>query len=129
VGTISAGAERKCFVLGANGQPEMRDIVVGLSNERLVEVRSGLAEGEQVVLNPQPLLKDGSEMKAGRPRIKAQEEGERPGGAPGAGAGGPGAGGKNWKGMKGPKGGKKGPPKKGPAAQDKGFRGSPPGGP
>src|SRR5205085_4591766 len=37
VGTISMGADRKCFVVGPDGQPELRDIVVGMSNERLVE--------------------------------------------------------------------------------------------
>ena len=52
LGTISMGAERKCFVVDAEGQPELRDIVVGMSNERLVEVKSGLKEGDQVVLNP-----------------------------------------------------------------------------
>ena len=43
----------------------MRDIVVGMSNERLVEVKSGLKEGERVVQNPQPLLTDDSDLKAG----------------------------------------------------------------
>ncbi len=37
-----------------DGQPELRDIVVGMSNQRLVEVEIGLKEGEQVVLNPGP---------------------------------------------------------------------------
>src|SRR5262249_27232152 len=76
VGTISMGANRKCFVVGADGQPVLRDIVVGMSNERLVEVKpwdeakqTGLKEREQVVFNPQPLL-EGSELRAGRPRTK-----------------------------------------------------------
>ena len=82
LGTISMGADRKCFVVGANGQPEERDIVVGMSNERLVEVKSGLNEGDQVVLNPQPLLKEDSELKAGKPRAamrtNAGSGGKRP---------------------------------------------------
>ena len=83
LGTITMGAERKCFVVDAKGQTELRDIVVGMSNERLVEVKSGLNEGDRVVQNPQPLLKEDSELKAGKPRGKEQEGG--PGGpAPGA---------------------------------------------
>jgi hypothetical protein len=48
------GKHRKCFVLTPSG-PEERDIEVGLSNERLAEIKSGLAEGEEVVLNPKTL--------------------------------------------------------------------------
>ena len=33
----------------ASGRPELVNIVVGLSNERLVEIKSGLKEGDQVV--------------------------------------------------------------------------------
>ena len=67
VGNVSMGAKRKCFVLDGGGQPKERDIEVGISNDRLVEVRSGLAEGERVVLNPRPLLGEKSNMKAGIP--------------------------------------------------------------
>lgn len=56
VGTIAMGKDRKCFVLDDNGQPQERDIFLGMSNEKMVEVRKGLAEGEKVVLNPRPLL-------------------------------------------------------------------------
>jgi hypothetical protein len=36
--------------------PEERELVIGLSNENKTEVKSGLKEGEEVVLNPRPLL-------------------------------------------------------------------------
>jgi HlyD family secretion protein len=75
VGTIKDGAERKCFVVGPDGQPVMRDIVVGMSNERLVEVKSGLAEGEKVVENPKPLLEDGSDLKPGKVKGKSDDGG------------------------------------------------------
>jgi hypothetical protein len=119
LGTISMGAERKCFVLGADGQPVLRDIVVGLCNERLVEIKSGLKEGDRVVLNPRPLLTDESDLKPGRDRSKSHDDGQ--GGAEG--------GKKNGK-----KGGKKkmdgpgpgpGVPKA-PAAAGKGFAGGVP---
>ncbi|MBI3412198.1 MAG: HlyD family efflux transporter periplasmic adaptor subunit [Planctomycetes bacterium] len=75
LGTISMGADRKCFVVGPDRQPVMRDIVVGMCNERLVEIKSGLREGEEVVLNPRPLLKDDSELKPGKVRSKNEDEG------------------------------------------------------
>src|SRR5205807_3400196 len=80
IGTISMGANRKCFVVGADGQPELRDIVVGMSNQRLVEVKSGLKDGEKVVLNPMPLLPDDGEMKPGKVRTKTDDDGQDSGG-------------------------------------------------
>jgi RND family efflux transporter MFP subunit len=105
VGTISMGAERKCFVVGPDGHPQLRDIVVGMSNERLVEVKSGLKEGERVVENPRPLLTD-TDMKPGKVRSKNEEDSHPGGGDDG-------------------KKGKKGAPKKGGAgpAPDKGPAG------
>jgi multidrug efflux pump subunit AcrA (membrane-fusion protein) len=80
IGSISMGAQRKCFVLGPDRQPEMRDIVVGMCNERLVEIKSGLKEGEEVVQNPAALIKD-NEMKPGKVRTKSDSEshGDGPG--------------------------------------------------
>lgn len=122
LGTITMGAERKCFVVDARKQTELRDIVVGMSNERLVEIKSGLHEGDQVVLNPQPLLKEDSELKAGKPRGKEKE-----GGAPG----GPGGEGAKQGGKGGPPkdGGGKGPGGKGPGPKGPGDKGKGPGGP
>jgi RND family efflux transporter MFP subunit len=124
LGTISAGAERKCFVVVPGGEPELRDIVVGKSNERVVAITSGLNEGEQVVLNPTPLLKEGSELRPGKQKTKSEDH-------PGYGGGGRPEGGKGGGGgPKGPKGGgPKGPAGKGPAGTggDKGYGGGPPG--
>jgi HlyD family secretion protein len=122
LGTISSGADRKCFVIASDGQPVLRDIVVGMSNERLVEVKSGLQEGDRVVLSPRALLTDDSELKPGRDRSKSHDDSE------GGGNGGK----KNGK-----KGGKKkmdgpgpgpGVPKGpgGPGVGGKGFAGGPP---
>jgi hypothetical protein len=76
IGTISMGAKRKVFVVGADGQPVQRDIVVGMTNERKVEVKEGLSEGERVVENPIPLLSEGSEMKAGKVRVRNDSDSE-----------------------------------------------------
>ncbi len=59
VGPIRAGSLRQCYVVTPHG-PEQRDIVIGLSNGEAAEVRSGLQEGDAVVLNPLKLL-DGKE--------------------------------------------------------------------
>jgi multidrug efflux pump subunit AcrA (membrane-fusion protein) len=80
IGTINMGANRKCFVINSDGQPVLRDIVIGMSNERLAEVKpwdedkqTGLKEGERVVENPRPLLSEDSEMKPGKVRGKGEE--------------------------------------------------------
>jgi HlyD family secretion protein len=67
VGTVSLGAKPQVFVVGANGQPEVRDVVLGMSNQRLVEVAAGLREGEKVVLNPASLLETRGEKKPAKP--------------------------------------------------------------
>jgi hypothetical protein len=126
VGSISMGAQRKCFVVSTNGQTELRDIVVGMSNDRIVEVKSGLSEGEKVVLNPRPLLPDDSDMKPGKVRAKKEEAESESGGAGEK---------KSWKGPKGADGpgkqggklGKAGGPDGGPGAGP-GAGGGAPGG-
>jgi multidrug resistance efflux pump len=57
VGGAELGKQRKCFVLTPQG-PVARDIVVGESNEKMAEVKEGLQEGEEVVLNPRALVGD-----------------------------------------------------------------------
>jgi multidrug efflux pump subunit AcrA (membrane-fusion protein) len=110
IGTATLGAERKCFVLAADGSIQERDIVVGMSNEKMAEVRSGLQEDEKVVLNPPRSVLGDRRMRspdAGRSDTedtpsKGKGKGKRgmgPGGpddmkgGPGAAPGGPGAGG------------------------------------
>ncbi|HYT90356.1 MAG TPA: hypothetical protein VEL76_16740 [Gemmataceae bacterium] len=118
VGTITSGEKRKVFVVGTDGQPVLRDIVVGMSNQREVEVKSGLSENEKVVLNPRPLLGEGSEMRPAKVGGKNNEDFDAPGGEGGKkskkGGGKKGPDGPGWKG---------GPPMpngKGPAAGGKG---------
>jgi multidrug resistance efflux pump len=57
VGSVEMGGKRRCYVLNGT-DPEPRDIVIGMSNDRVVEVREGLKEGEEVVLNPKRVLGD-----------------------------------------------------------------------
>jgi RND family efflux transporter MFP subunit len=129
VGTISMGADREIFVVGPDRQPQKREVVVGMSNERLVEIKSGLKEGEQVVLNPQSLLKEDDERKPGKLRKSIKGGGEewqgdggagKKGGAPKGmkkGPGGPPGGGFPGGGPGGPGGPNGGAPRGGPNAQ------------
>ena len=122
IGGAEMGAKREVFVKTPTGF-DRREVKLGLYNEKVVEIREGLAEGDEVVLNPKVLLApddktktrdDGS--KNGNKGGNGKSEGESPkgeGGPPGVGApkgdgktgpGGPGGG----KGKKGGAGG--GPP-------------------
>jgi len=76
VGAISMGANRKVYVLDAKKLPQQRDIVVGMSNDQMVEVKSGLEEGDKVVLNPRPLLGEKNEMRPGTPGKQRGVDGE-----------------------------------------------------
>lgn len=66
VGSTEMGQHRKVFVMTPTG-PQERQVVVGLSNERMAEVRSGLEEGEQVVLNPRVILGDTAKVRQAAP--------------------------------------------------------------
>jgi len=57
VGPPQCGEEGKCYVLTSDG-PEERVVRVGLSNEMVVEVRSGLQDGDEVVVNPRTLVNE-----------------------------------------------------------------------
>ena len=50
------GEDRKCYVLDASGTPKERDIKVGRSNDTMVEIVSGVEEGEIVALDPRGAL-------------------------------------------------------------------------
>lgn len=79
VGSAEMGAQRKCFVLTDEG-PQERDIVLGLSNDRMAEVRSGIKEGDRVVMNPKALLS--ADAKVRQPNAKGRtpeaSEGTKP---------------------------------------------------
>jgi multidrug resistance efflux pump len=113
VGSAELGAKRTCFVLTAAG-PEEREIEIGMSNEKDAEVRSGLKEGENVVVNPKVLVGNKAKTReAGE--FKKETNGDSykngkggpqgKGGAPGMTPGGRGPGGPQAGGPAGPGGG------------------------
>jgi HlyD family secretion protein len=57
---VQVGKESWCYVDSA-GQVERRKVTLGLTNHKFVEVRSGLAEGDRVILNPMVIVDKGKE--------------------------------------------------------------------
>jgi len=53
---LNARGKKVCFVLGSS-TPEQRQVETGAFNDSFVEIKSGLAEGDKVLLNP-PRLTD-----------------------------------------------------------------------
>jgi RND family efflux transporter MFP subunit len=53
---LAAGGKRLCFVVTDKGVEE-REVVPGLGNARAVEIKSGLEEGDRVLLAPRSLLR------------------------------------------------------------------------
>lgn len=116
IGGAEMGTKREVFVKTATGF-DRREIKLGMFNEKMVEVRDGLAEGDQVVINPKVLLatddktktrEDGNKGKGGSKGEGDAPKGEgMPKGGEGApkGEGGNKGGGGNWKGGGGGKGG------------------------
>ena len=52
---VTEGRKQLCFVLTDKGVQE-RAVTTGLANEQVVEIRSGLAEGERILFSPRTLL-------------------------------------------------------------------------
>jgi multidrug resistance efflux pump len=128
VGGSEMGPHRTIVVMTPDG-PKEREIVVGASNEKVAEVKEGLKEGDEIVLNPKAVLGDKIKVHSGAAdktlvvpadqngdsksegkngKAGGREKGDRggaggrgPGGGPGAAEGGGGPGG----GDRGPGGG------------------------
>jgi multidrug efflux pump subunit AcrA (membrane-fusion protein) len=132
MGGADLGLQRQVFVKTPTGF-DRRDVKLGLFNEKVVEVREGLSEGDEVVVNPKVLLApddktrtrdDGGKGMKGGGNGKAQFDESAPKGGPG-GAGGPGGEG----GVPGAGGAKGGPGGPGSGGKKKGGgAGGPPGG-
>jgi hypothetical protein len=98
-GGAEDGSKRKVFVSTPAG-PQEREVTLGLFNEKMVEVKEGLAEGDQVVLNPKVILGDKAKT---HDEIVNSSSGRR--GGPGMGKGGKGGKGGASRGKGGNKGG------------------------
>jgi multidrug efflux pump subunit AcrA (membrane-fusion protein) len=73
VGPVAAGKHREVYVLTGQG-PKRQDVLLGLTNDKMVEVKSGLKEGDQVILNPQSVMsEDDSKTRPAREESDGQE--------------------------------------------------------
>lgn len=92
VGTADMGANRKVYVM-EDGQPQEREVELGVFNDKKVEVRSGLKEGDVVVINPKAILGDKARGVRDEGDPSGRGAGKGPGGPGGGKPGGQGAGG------------------------------------
>ncbi len=111
IGGTEMGAKREIFVKTPTGY-ERRPVTLGLYNEKAVEIREGLTEGDEIVLNPKVLL-------APDDKTRTRDDGSKNGSKGGNGKGGDAKGGdgdspKGAGGGKGKKGGGGGGPPPGP---------------
>ena len=104
IGGAEMGAQRDVFVKTPTGY-DRRQVTLGLYNEKVVEIREGLTEGDEVVLNPKVLLppddktktrdeggKGGTKGGKGSDGDNPKGEGKGPGGGGGKKKGGGGGG-------------------------------------
>ena len=97
VGGSELGSQRKVFVKTDTGYEE-KEVTLGIYNDKVIEVREGLHEGDQVVINPKVLLGDSkqktrdgapeAEKSGGKGKGKGKKKG---GGGPQIGGGDDGA--------------------------------------
>ena len=93
VGGAESGRSRKVYVMTAAG-PEEREIQIGLSNEKMAEVKSGLEVGDQVIVNPKVIVGNTAKTREDMPDPGAKGKGKGgfgkgKGGAPPTGEGAP----------------------------------------
>jgi multidrug resistance efflux pump len=96
IGGAELAGKRELYVMGDKG-PELRPVVIGDSNDKMVEIKDGVVEGDEVVLNPKALLGDikikTREPGSGRSGEEGSKAGDAAKGTPKAGGpGGPGVG-------------------------------------
>ncbi|HID22947.1 MAG TPA: efflux RND transporter periplasmic adaptor subunit, partial [Planctomycetaceae bacterium] len=60
---VERNNETWCFVMDEGGDIVKRRIMLGRSNDKFVHVKSGIREGEQVVLNPMAILGEEAESE------------------------------------------------------------------
>jgi HlyD family secretion protein len=58
VSPLEKNGQPRCFVLVDKRHTEPREVELGMSDNTYVEIKNGLNEGEEIVLNPQSLLND-----------------------------------------------------------------------
>jgi len=88
IGGTEMGAKREVFVKTPTGF-DRREVKLGLYNEKSVEIREGLSENDEVVLNPKVLLAPDEKIRTRDGDGKGGKGGGFKGGVGGDGPGGP----------------------------------------
>ncbi len=81
---LERGGKPRCFVMTPTG-PEARDVELGITDEKFIEVKDGLSEGDEIVLNPRSLLSDKEKKAAAKEDEKIVPTGGKAGGRGGRG--------------------------------------------
>jgi HlyD family secretion protein len=76
---LDKGGKPRCFIMTPTG-PEGRDVELGITDEKFIEVKSGLNEGDEIVLNPRTLLSDKEKKAAAKEDEKIVPTGGKGGG-------------------------------------------------
>jgi HlyD family secretion protein len=91
---LPLGGKSYVYALTADG-PVRREVKLGITNDRLIEVKEGLKAGEQVAMNPDLLLSDDEKNEAAAAEVKGVQKKDwgnaPPGTSPGLAPGLPGA--------------------------------------
>lgn len=84
LGQMERGAKPRCFVQTPTGV-EPREVTLGLTDETYIEIKSGLKEGETVILNPRTLVteKERKGSKEDEKNVPVRGKGTGKGGRPG----------------------------------------------
>jgi hypothetical protein len=75
IGGAESGRTRKIFVKTPAG-PEEREVEIGLSNEKMAEVKSGLRAGDEVLVNPKAILGKGAKTHEDQPEAGSKAKGK-----------------------------------------------------
>lgn len=57
LGIVEQGDKYYCYLAGGT-EPKKREVVIGESNDKYIEIKDGLKEGEVVILNPRATIPD-----------------------------------------------------------------------
>jgi len=77
---IIRGDQQAVYVLGADNQVHVRNVTVGLRGSKLAEIKSGLKQGERVIVGGQEKYRDGEEVTAILAHTDSSEEMKESGG-------------------------------------------------
>jgi HlyD family secretion protein len=73
---VQVGKKNWCYV-DVNGSVELKEVTIGKTNDKFIEIREGLEEGMRVVLNPSALVKENEDGTDISPEGDGDEENDK----------------------------------------------------